>query len=82
MVSPEQQQQLVNALVNLGAMETQQGLHAEGVRAIQELLQCSIDEARAVLRELRMSGSIEETASEEPSPPVPHFRWVKPPTPA
>ena len=31
-MSPEQEQQVCDALVNLGMLETEQGLHAEGVR--------------------------------------------------
>jgi hypothetical protein len=35
-VSPEQEEQVCDALVNLGALETEQGLHAEGVLAVQK----------------------------------------------
>src|SRR5277367_5938653 len=37
-MSPEQEQEVCHALVNLGAIETEQGLHAEGVRAIEGTL--------------------------------------------
>ena len=76
-MSSEQEQLLCDALVHLGPEETEQGLHAEGVRKIQEVLHCSLDDARAALRELRVRKRIEETAT-----PIerdqPHFRWVRP----
>jgi len=81
-MSPKREQELVDALVELGAIETQQGLHAEGVRAIQERLGCSLDEARAAFRELRVQGLVEETT--EPGGEAVghesalHFRWVRP----
>jgi len=82
-MSPEQEEPVLGALVALGDLDTEQGLHAEGVRAIQETLQCSVDEARAVLRELRVRGRIEETTAppEHVAQPAraPVFRWVRPP---
>jgi len=85
-MSPEQEQEVCDALVNLGAIETEQGLHAEGVRAIQGTLNCSMDDARAALRDLRKRQQIQETASPSDSgadygtPSVPLFRWVRPGT--
>ena len=87
-MSPKQEQELVDALVDLGAIETEQGLHAEGVRAIQELLRSSLDEARAAFRDLRTRGLIEETtepggaAVGHSNSPALHFRWVRPARPA
>jgi phenylpyruvate tautomerase PptA (4-oxalocrotonate tautomerase family) len=40
-ISPEQELLLCDALVNLGSVETEQGLHTEGVRIIQEVLHCT-----------------------------------------
>ena len=84
-MSPDQDQLACDALVNLGAIETEQGLHAEGLRAIQGVLHCSVDDARAALRQLRVRGQIEETTSspsddlaERAHDPVQHFRWVRP----
>ena len=37
-MSPEQEQEVCHALVNLGEIETEQGLHSEGVLAIQGTL--------------------------------------------
>jgi hypothetical protein len=59
-MSPEQEQLLCDALVNLGSVETEQGLHAEGVRIVQEVLHCTLAEARTTLRELRLRKRIEE----------------------
>jgi hypothetical protein len=53
LMSAEQEQLLCDALVHLGPVETEQGLHAEGVRKIQELLHCTVADARTTLRELR-----------------------------
>ena len=83
-MSPEQEQQVCDALVNLGAIETEQGLHAEGVRAVQDALHCSMDDARAVLHELRARHQIQATASPSDQRanhgplPVRLFRWVRP----
>ena len=47
LVLPEQEQLVCDALMHLGPVETEQGFHAEGVRTIQEVLHCSLDDARA-----------------------------------
>jgi len=78
LVPPEQEQLVCDALVRLNPVNTEQGLHAEGLRAIQELLNCTVDDARAALRDLRVRNRIEETTT-----PVDHlgetlFRWVRP----
>ena len=83
-MSPEQEEQVCDALINLGALETEQGLHAEGVRAIQNVLQCSLDDARVALGELRVHKSIEETTTSfdhdgDPDAAL-RFRWIRPNT--
>ena len=78
LVSPEQEQLVCDALVNLGPVETEQGLHAEGIRTIQEVLHCTLDDARATLRELRVSKRIEETTTPLENLGQPLFRWVRP----
>jgi len=80
-MSPEQGQLLCDALVGLGPVETEQGLHAEGVRKIQEVLNCNLAEARATLRELRARKRIEETTAPIEQLDQPHFRWVQPSAP-
>ena len=77
-MSPEQEQLLCDALVNLGSVETEQGLHAEGVRIVQEVLHCTLAEARTTLRELRVRKRIEETATPIGQLDQPLFRWVQP----
>ena len=77
-MSPEQEQLLCDALVHLGPVETEQGLHAEGVRKIQEVLHCTLADARTTLRELRVRKRIEETAIPIEQLDQPHFRWVQP----
>jgi hypothetical protein len=76
-MSPEQEQLLCDALVNLGPVETEQGLHAEGVRKIQDVLHCTLADARTALRELRVRKRIEETAIPIEQLDQPHFRWVR-----
>jgi hypothetical protein len=78
LMSPEQEQLLCDALVHLGPVETEQGLHAEGVRKIQEVLHCTLADARTTLRELRVRKRIEETTTPIEQLDQPHFRWVQP----
>ena len=79
LMSPEQEQLLCDALAQLGPVETEQDLHTEGVRKVQEILHCTLAEARTTLRELRVRKRIEETAIPiEQQPDQPHFRWVQP----
>ena len=78
LMSPEQEQLACDALVHLGPVETEQGLHAEGARKIQEVLHCSLDDARTTLRELRVRKRIEETTTPIDQLDQLHFRWVRP----
>ena len=78
LMSPEQEQLLCDALVDLGPVDTEQGLHTEGVLKIQEVLHCTLDEARAALRELRVRKRIEELATPREQLERPQFRWVQP----
>ena len=81
LVSPEQEQQVCDALVNLGPVDTEQGLHAEGVRTIQGVLGCSLDDARAALGDLRLRKRIQDTtAPNELDGPQSglSFSWVRP----
>jgi len=80
LVSPEQEQLVCDALVDLGPVETEQGLHAEGVNTIQKVLNCSLDDARATLRDLRVHKRIEETTTPIEHLDQPHFRWIQPST--
>jgi len=82
-VSPEQEQQVCDALVNLGWRENDHALHAEGVRVIRELLVCSTDAAKAVLHDLRSRKFIDVTVTpggeldtRKPMP-IAQVRWVR-----
>jgi hypothetical protein len=83
-VSPEQEQQVCDSLVNLGWMKNDHALHAEGVRVIRELLLCSVDEAKAVLHDLRSRKLIDVTVTSsaelDAGTPIPvaQLRWVRP----
>lgn len=82
-VSPEQEQQVCDVLVNLGCLENDHALHAEGVRAIRELLVCPTDDAKAVLHDLRSRKLIDVTITpggelDTGNPmPVAQLRWVR-----
>jgi hypothetical protein len=77
-VSPEQEQLVCEALVRLGPVDTEQGLHSEGVRTVQEVLHCTLEDARTTLRELRVRKLIEETSTPIEHSDQPNFRWVRP----
>jgi hypothetical protein len=82
-VSPEQEQRVCDALVNLGWLENDHALHAEAVIAIRAELGCSIDEAKAILGDLRTRNLIDVTitpggASDARQPmPVAKWRWIR-----
>ena len=83
-VSPDQEQQVCDALINLGWLENDHALHAEGVRVVRELLVCSADDAKAVLHDLRSRKLIDVTITpggqldtRKPMP-VAQLRWVRP----
>ena len=82
-VSLEQEQQACDALVNLGWLENDHALHAEGVRVIRELLECSTDDAKAILHDLRARKLIDVTITPggeldiRKSMPLAQLRWVR-----
>ena len=73
-LTPDQEAQVVDALVNLGWLDTQQGLHTEGVNTIREVLQCSREDAVAVFRDLRLRKVIEEQSEVGVQT---RFRWIR-----
>ena len=83
-MSPEQEQQVCEALVNLGWLEDDHALHAEGVRVIRELLVCSPDDAKTVLHDLRSRKLIDVTITPgvaldtRKQTPVAQLRWARP----
>jgi hypothetical protein len=86
-MSPEQEQQVCDALVNLGWLENDHALHAEGVRVVREQLSYSLEDAKAVLHDLRARKRIDVTITQggelDARKPIPlaKIRWVQPPTP-
>jgi hypothetical protein len=68
----------------VGWLESDHALHVEGVHKIQGVLHCSIDEAKAVLGDLRTRKLIDMTITpggaldaREPMP-VAKWRWIQP----
>ena len=64
-VSPDQEERLCDALVNLGWLENDHALHAEAVIAIGNILGCSTDDAKAILGDLRTRNLIDVTSTRE-----------------
>ena len=75
---------MCETLVNLGWLENDHALHAEGVRAIIGVLHCSVDEAKVMLGDLRSRKLIDVSitpggALDARKPmPVAKLRWVRP----
>ena len=67
---------MVDALIHLGWLDTQQGLHSEGVSAIQDVLQCSREDAIVVFRDLRVRKMIEEESAPDPQKGA-RFHWIR-----
>ena len=84
-MSPDQEEQVCDVLVNLGWLENDHALHAEGVRVIRQVLGCSMDDAKAVLHDLRSRKLIDITITPggeldtRKLMPVAKFRWEQPP---
>lgn len=82
---PEQEEQVCAALVNLGWLENDHALHAESVRLVMDQLSCSLDDAKAVLHDLRARKRIDVTITPggelDARQPIPRakIRWVRPP---
>jgi hypothetical protein len=85
-MSPEQEDQVCDALAHLGWLENDHALHAEGVRVVMEQLSCSLEDAKSMLRDLRARKCIDVTTSpgneHDAGKPMPlgTIRWVRPPT--
>jgi hypothetical protein len=82
-MSSEEEQQVCDALINLGWLETEQALHGEGVSVIRGLRQCTSDEAKAILQDLRMRRLIDleitpggQLDARKPMP-VAQWRWIR-----
>ena len=55
-LTPDQEKQVCEVLIKLGWLETEHALHGEGVRAVRDVLQCSTEDAKTILGDLRARG--------------------------
>ena len=85
-LTPDQEKQVCEGLIKLGWLETEHALHGEGVRAIRAALQCSTEDAKVILGDLRSRKlvDLEITAggqldTREPMPAA-QWRWIRPAT--
>jgi hypothetical protein len=83
-LTPDEEERVCEALINLGWLETEHGLHGESVSAIRGLRQCSSDDAIAILRDLRVRKLIDLESTpggkldgRKPMP-VMQLRWIRP----
>ena len=76
-MSPDEEEQVCNALVNLGWFENDHALHAEGVESIHDVLHCTIDEAKVLLRDLRLRKRIDVTITPDAEALL-KLRWIRP----
>jgi hypothetical protein len=81
-LTPDQEAQVCEALIKLDWLETEHGLHSEGVRAVRDVLQCSTEDARAILGDLRtrkLVGLEVTPGGQFDAPkPVAQWRWIRP----
>jgi hypothetical protein len=85
-LSQDQETQACEVLIKLGWLETEQALHIEGVRAVRDVLQCSTEDAKAILGDLRARKLVDleitpggQLNARKPMP-VAQWRWIRPPT--
>ena len=83
-LTTDQELQVCDALIKLGWLETELALHSEGVRAVRDALQCSIEDAKTILGDLRARKLIELEITPggqlDPRKPMPvaQWRWTRP----
>ena len=85
-LNPDQEKQVCEVLIKLGCVETEHALHVEGVRTIRDVLQCSIEDAKTILGDLRARKLVDleitpggELDARKPMP-VAQWRWTRPAT--
>ena len=85
-LTPDEEKQVCETLIKLGWLETEHALHGEGVRAIRDVLQCSTEDAKTVLGDLRARKLVDleitpggELDARKPMP-VAQWRWIRPAT--
>jgi len=84
MLTPDKEQQVINAVLAIGSFETEQSIRAEGNHAIRRVLNCSADEAQKILDDLQTSKLIEpditrggQLDARQPMP-IACWRWSRP----
>ena len=83
-LTADQEKQVCEVLIKVGWLETEHALHGEGVRAVRGVLQCSIEDAKSILGDLRARKLIdlEITAGGQLDPRTPitvaQWRWIRP----
>jgi hypothetical protein len=85
-LTPDQEKQVCEVLIKLGWVETEHALHSEGVRAVRGVLQCSIEDAKEILGDLRARKLVGlditpggQLDARRPMP-VAQWRWIRPAT--
>ena len=83
-LTPDQEKQVCELLIKLGWLESEHALHSEGVWAVREVLQCSAEDAKAVLGDLRTRKLIDleitpdgQLDARKPMPAA-KWRWIRP----
>ena len=76
-LTPDQEKQVCDALIDLGWLETEHALHGEGVRAVRDVLQCSLDEAKSVLGDLRARKLVDLEITPGAPMPAARWRWIR-----
>ena len=83
-LTPDQEKQVCEFLIKLGWLESEHALHSEGVWTVRDVLQCSAEDAKAVLGDLRTRKLIDleitpggQLDAREPMPAA-KWRWIRP----
>ena len=85
-LTPDEEKQVCEILIKLGWLETEHALHSEGVRAVRDMLQCSTEDAQAILGDLRARKLVHleitpggQLDARKPMP-MAQWRWIRPAT--
>jgi hypothetical protein len=52
-LTPDEEKQVCEVLIRLSWVATEHALHSEGVRVVRDVLQCSTEDAKEILGDLR-----------------------------
>jgi hypothetical protein len=83
-LTPDEETQVCEILIKLGWLETEHALHSEGVRAVRDVLQCSTEDAKTILGDLRgrklVDLEITPAGLLDARKPMPaaQWRWIRP----